>query len=57
MMVLIQAIPPITCGGCKASRRRVVSRPNALSSIGAPYVLTSLAFRTPHAGQDHLKEH
>ena len=51
-----QAMQSIACGGCKASRCCVLSRPNT-SSIGAPCVLASLAFRAPQAGQHHLRRH
>jgi hypothetical protein len=55
--VAFQAMQSITCGGCKASRCCVLGRPKPPSSIGAPRVLASLAFRSPQAGQHHLKGH
>jgi hypothetical protein len=50
-------MPSITCGAFKASQCCVFGRPDTLASIGAPFVLASLASRSPQAGQHHLKGH
>src|SRR5262249_54237277 len=55
-LVPLQAIPSVTCDGCKASRCCVLGRTNT-ASIGAPCVLASLVFRSSQAGQHYLKGH
>jgi osmotically inducible protein OsmC len=47
----------IARAGCKAARCRVLGRPDTSTSVEAPCVLASLAFRSAQAGAHHLEWH